>query len=308
MDQRLIMTKGLPASGKSTWAKGVCDLDPNVVRVNKDDIRKEHLRGEWTRAKEKEIVIPTRDRLIHAALMDGKTVIVDDTNLEPIHEKFLKTMAIVHNVPFEKKTFHVSVEEAIARDALRGSESVGEKVIKDMARRHMGFAEPLISPVGTLEEDEHQGEWAIICDLDGTLALFCQNPKSECTCHLNHRSPYDASSAVQDVVNWPVWNIITSCSEHIIFMSGREEKYREQTIAFLENDTADGCSLESKDYTLYMRRTGDMRKDSVVKAELFEKHVRYNYNILFVLDDRDQVVELWRSIGLTCLQVAPGDF
>jgi hypothetical protein len=57
-----------------------------------------------------------------------------------------------------------------------------------------------------------------------------------------------------------------------------------------------------------MRETGDRRKDSIIKKEIFDRHIRDVYNIEFVLDDRNQVVELWRSLGLTCLQVADGDF
>ena len=57
-----------------------------------------------------------------------------------------------------------------------------------------------------------------------------------------------------------------------------------------------------------MRKTGDFRKDSIVKKELFDENVRGKYNIEFVLDDRNQVVEMWRSIGLVCLQVADGNF
>lgn len=57
-----------------------------------------------------------------------------------------------------------------------------------------------------------------------------------------------------------------------------------------------------------MRKSGDMRKDSIVKREMFDEHIRGRYNVNFVLDDRNQVVELWRSMGLTCLQVADGDF
>ena len=59
---------------------------------------------------------------------------------------------------------------------------------------------------------------------------------------------------------------------------------------------------------LAMRKAGDTRKDSIIKKEMFEEYVEDKYKILFVLDDRNQVVEFWRSLGLTCLQVAEGDF
>ena len=45
-----------------------------------------------------------------------------------------------------------------------------------------------------------------------------------------------------------------------------------------------------------MRKTGDNRKDSIIKREIFENDIRPYYNIDYVLDDRNQVVEMWRSI------------
>ena len=59
---------------------------------------------------------------------------------------------------------------------------------------------------------------------------------------------------------------------------------------------------------LHMRRAGDARKDSVVKRELFDAHVRDRYNVRRVYDDRNQVVDMWRSLGLACLAVAEGNF
>jgi hypothetical protein len=57
-----------------------------------------------------------------------------------------------------------------------------------------------------------------------------------------------------------------------------------------------------------MRDKGNNEKDSIVKRNMFEKYIRGKYFIEYVLDDRNQVVEMWRSMGLTCLQVADGDF
>lgn len=58
---------------------------------------------------------------------------------------------------------------------------------------------------------------------------------------------------------------------------------------------------------LLMRPKKDNRKDSVIKKELFDK-IKDKYNIQYVFDDRDQVVEMWRELGLTCLKVADGNF
>lgn len=61
-------------------------------------------------------------------------------------------------------------------------------------------------------------------------------------------------------------------------------------------------------HELLMRNKDDNRKDSIIKKELFDKHIRGRYDVMFVLDDRNQVVEMWRSLGLKCLQVENGDF
>lgn len=135
----------------------------------------------------------------------------------------------------------------------------------------------------------------IICDLDGTLAL------------IEHRSPYNASTADQDTLNHPIANILKVYSNQtefpidIILLSGRYEKYRPQTIAWLKEH---GIRFSE----LYLRLDSDNRKDTVYKKEIYEQYIKDEYDVLFVLEDRNQVVEMWRAEGLTCLQVAPGDF
>lgn len=136
---------------------------------------------------------------------------------------------------------------------------------------------------------------AIICDIDGTLAL------------LGDRNPFDPTVG-KDILNYPIANILkvynnqTVFNVDLILLTGREEKHRDFTTLWLkENDINHYKSL-------YMRKTGDFRKDFVIKKEIYEKYIKPNYNVTFVLEDRDQVVEMWREEGLTCLQVAPGSF
>jgi hypothetical protein len=57
-----------------------------------------------------------------------------------------------------------------------------------------------------------------------------------------------------------------------------------------------------------MRKRGDKRKDVIVKKEIYEKFIKDNYEVFFVLDDRDQTVKGWRDLGLKCFQVAEGNF
>ena len=57
-----------------------------------------------------------------------------------------------------------------------------------------------------------------------------------------------------------------------------------------------------------MRKNGYNKKDSIVKKEIFDEYIKDKYYVEFILDDRNQVVDMWREMGLTCLQVAEGNF
>ena len=84
---RITLTRGLPASGKSTWAKKQLARG-NIVRINKDDLRSMLNNGKWSKINE-QIVLKIRDEATIAALNKGYNVIIDDTNL---HEKHFQRM------------------------------------------------------------------------------------------------------------------------------------------------------------------------------------------------------------------------
>lgn len=131
---------------------------------------------------------------------------------------------------------------------------------------------------------------AIICDLDGTLAL------------LNGRNPYDASSCEQDVLHKPIAEIITSYQAKVILVSGRFEKNRPQTLKWLELHNIPY-------YALYMRKDGDKRKDTVIKKEIYETYIKDKFTVDFCIDDRPQVVRMWRhDLGLLVLQLDDKEF
>lgn len=134
---------------------------------------------------------------------------------------------------------------------------------------------------------------AIICDLDGTLCL------------INNRSPFDGSKCGQDLPNLPVLNLVKNYKKlgfKILLLSGRDAKYQSETKEWLKRY---GVTYDK----LWMRKSKDNRKDSVVKKELFEANIERHYFVEFVLDDRNQVVDLWRKdLKLPCFQVFYGDF
>ena len=92
----------------------------------------------------------------------------------------------------------------------------------------------------------------------------------------------------------------------IIFCSGRPDSCVNSTVKWLQEHIIEPHGVVNHD--LFMRETGDMRKDCIVKQEIYEKYIEPLYDIIAVFDDRQQVVDMWRDLGLQCYQVAKGDF
>jgi predicted kinase len=325
--QKVEMCVGIPACGKSTYAKQIVSKDPdNWVRVNNDDLRAMMNGSVWSSNYEK-MVTDTRNYLIRDALKRGKNVIIDNVNINRRHFddvcKIAKSVNI--DVQIYEKPFYIELDEAIERDAKReGKAKVGEQVVRKWFKESGGtsfkFYKPRVEIYkqnmgarnSTVEAPAHIAglQEAVLCDLDGTLAL------------IHDRSPYDASDCdVKDLPNTPVIETIKAHyhqGRKIIFCSGREDKYRPETIRFIEKYCRDLCNHSDCDvvgfdrgtiqYELFMRKTDDFRKDAIIKEEIYQNEIEGKYNVLLVLDDRNQVVNYWRSIGLTCFQVAPGDF
>jgi predicted kinase len=134
---KLVMTKGLPGSGKSTWAKAWVAEDPDHrARVNQDDIRQMLCLGEWSQGKEKR-VRASRVALIGALLGMGLDVVSDDTNLAFGAQQDLKALAFLHGADLVLQDFTgVRMEECIKRDEAREG-GVGESVIRRMHERYL---------------------------------------------------------------------------------------------------------------------------------------------------------------------------
>jgi phosphoglycolate phosphatase-like HAD superfamily hydrolase len=93
----------------------------------------------------------------------------------------------------------------------------------------------------------------------------------------------------------------------IIFVSGRSDECRDETMAWLETHGFGSVGKRHERF-LYMRRAGDHRPDNLVKAELLDAILADGFEPIMAFDDRDQVVRMWRGRGIPCAQVAAGDF
>lgn len=302
MSKKVIILRGLPASGKSTFARKLLDENPGAYkRLNKDELRMMLDNNHHTSHNEK-FIEKVRDLMLVEALLDGKHVIVDDTNLSdrPVEriKNVVKKFNIDHNqqVQIEINEINVSFEKCLERDKSR-DKKVGDDVIIKMHRQHILKANHSDSKHNkkypTYRTQDSSLPKAIICDLDGTLCL------------MNGRSPFDASRCDEDLPNIPVVNMVKNyqqLSYKIILASGREDTFRPQTMIWLERY---GIAYD----ILLMRPAGDFRKDAIIKKEIFTNHIEGKYFVELVLDDRNQVVDLWRNeLQLPCFQVYYGDF
>lgn len=294
--QEVIFLKGLPASGKTRYASKLIGANSKYKRIGKDFLRIMIDGGEWSKSNEKNI-IKSRDKLSELFLENGFNIIIDDTNFHEPHEVKLRELAKKYDARFVIKDFtDVPLETCLKRDSKRDN-PVGRKNIMRMYNKYLKKQnEKPLNPV--IFGDNLP--YCVIFDLDGTIA------------HIHDRSPYDGKSCGSDLVNKSINNLINIIQSYndigshqnnvrVIILSGRNGDSKPETIKWLKDNN---ISYDE----LHMRTPGDSRKDSVIKKEIFDEHIKDKYNVLFIVDDRDQMVKKWRSMGLTCLQCNYGDF
>ena len=291
---KAIISKGLPGSGKSTWARQFVSENPEYVIVNNDTIRNEiYVRlnnRNWSKAIESEVG-NVRTEQIAAAYNSGQNVILDNTHMNPYALQAAIKQCEDLGFEVEVKEFDVPVEECIRRDSLReGHARVGEEVIRKMV--------PKDAP--KRRERKPLPRWvknpvlpnAIIVDLDGTLF---ENVS---------RDPFDEKRVGEDIVREHVLRTITAlhyAGAQILFVSGRSEDCRVETTRCLWDKCAlrEGYPEEIGGSKLFMRPSGDKRRDSIIKREIYEREIKDKYSIIAVFDDRQQVIrECWAALNL----------
>jgi predicted kinase len=315
----LVICRGLQASGKTTYAHNwVAENRKDRARVNRDDLREMFDKSEYVEGVTEGRILVARDALITSLLRRGVSVISDDTNLSSRNVRDLAKMAVHGSYDWRIEDFcGLPLETCLARNALRNDRYIArgqarrvldqKVIIKTYERFIKGKTLPLPLPaneqltggaegmMGAVYQPDDTLPDAVIVDIDGTIALR------------GTRNPFDESRVSEDAPNIPVIEAVWN--EHangvkIIFCSGRTSACRDATIEWLKANVLPERAWAQ----LYMRPEGDRRVDWEVKLEIFDEHIRDSYNVLRVYDDRQQVVDMWRSIGLTVLQVAPGNF
>ncbi len=316
---KLTFMRGIPGCGKSTVARRLAEN--GYVRVNRDELRL--MVGPYDNfTKEREaLVSQMAEDAVLRALRAGRDVVVDETNLDPgTHNKKGSPLGLAVRIWEEGLDVEyalcdmtdVEYKECDRRNRLRKVSGGGYPYVPDYvmerfrdqlaARQRKGFwtVADLTEGLDPIAPVTHfpglPDAW--IFDIDGTLA------------HMVDRGPYDTHKYHTDRVDFSLaalTDVVDGYDNHVIVMSGRSDEHRETTKQWL---------AESHIWydELYMRpgqkkdKQGNLVRDSIVKYDLFNEHIRGKYNVMGVFDDRDQVVRMWRTLGVKCFQVGYGDF
>ena len=300
MDNKPLITilVGPPGSGKSTWAADYLANHENssaVAYINQDTQGKQgHINMFWDALEaKKEILV---DRMNFSKGQRGRY-------LEEAKKAKYRTKIVVFHVPQEEclkrcveRTDHPTIKD----------QETAEKAIYYFFKNYGRPKDKDADEVVRLGWDLKDKYKVVICDLDGTLAncehrlhhLKVEEPKKPNWKKFFEEMPLDP-------VNEWCRDLLSAMSERhqIIYCTGRAGEYYDVSKKWLEENR-----LTYPGFKLFSRMPGDHRADWQVKEIIYEYEIKTRYDILFVVDDRTQVVEMWRKHGVTVLQCAEGNF
>ena len=321
---KIVILVGPAGSGKSTKAYTL-EKGLGYVRISQDDQGKEHM------------------ELFKKALNEKKNIVIDRMNfdknqrnryLDPAKAAGYETKIIVFHLPFATcfercmaRENHPTIHNRGGRVSSRVDTSayyVDDKQKSDSASSALNTFFKLYERVEDSEANEVErlgwdGRKAqcIYSDIDGTLA------------DIEHRRHYTQKTVEYPKPHWGkffaemvndkpnkfcveiIRAMLAKASNmtpeerpyELVIATGRPDNYHQQTTEWLHQ------TFGYKNYShLLMRPRNDFRKDSIVKEIMLEFEIKTRYDVLFALDDRDQVVEMLRKHGVRVLQVDYGDF
>ena len=294
---KIILTRGIQGSGKSTYAKNWVKEDPiHRVRFNNDDIR--NMLGVYWVPEREGLVKQIKTNFLLNAMNQGYDIIIDNMNLNPKEVDFYKEKIeefydFEHKLyTLEFKDFFIPLEECILRDSFR-EHPIGEKVIKDTFNRYKSLIQSVESRkcYDALTKQDSSLPHCILVDLDGTIAL-----------NLSGR-PFYGDGAAEGIENdipiTPVIDIVKRYPNEVIFLTGREstDEIRNATLKWIEKQFG---NLEHKQ--LIMRPFKDYCNGVICKKRLYDEYIKDKWFVDFVLEDSEKIVKMYRDLDLIVLQ------
>lgn len=298
MNKKLILTRGIQGSGKSTWARQWVEEDPeNRVRINNDDIR--NMLGKYWVTSRENLVSSIKNNMAEEAINRGYDIVVDNMNLNPREVKLWEKVVELNNedpdgykYEIEFKDFFIPLEECIRRDAMRPN-PIGEKVIRETWKRYKHFIQTTEVEKYVDNLRKYTGKpKCIVIDMDSTM------------CFNTTKRPWFGEGAaegmINDVPNTGMCDIVRQLQEQylVVVATGRDTTQAEVTKEWLSRQ---GINVDE----FYFRTNKDYRKGVVVKKEQIEA-ILEKYDIVAIFDDCEPIVDMYREMGLTVLQPNKG--
>lgn len=299
---RLLILVGAPGSGKSDFAKYLVRSHLNWVRVCRDDFRRMQFSQSFLLDEMEKTVSEMMFAAIERLLNMKLNVIVDGTHTKAAYlDKYIEYFG--HMADIEFKVFEESFDELLERCNKRMLET-GKKVTQKALTHHMEGVSQLkdnydfsLKPCEprlneTIQQDQSLQK-AIICDLDETLVLSEGRGGPD----VSNQGKYRINTVAAEILS-----LYRQSDHHVLLLSGREEKHRTATVQFLEKQ---GIAY----HELWMRPKDNHVEESVLKRFLYITKIENKYSVSLVLEDRNQVVDMWRTeVQLPCFQVFYGSF
>lgn len=295
---KLTLLVGPPGSGKSTLARQMA-ASSDIVYVNQDSQGKQGHQDTF-----REAIYAQRDIVVDRMGFNKQQ---RANYLLEAKAKGYETEIIVLHMPYavclDRVLKRIGNHETIVDE--KGARAALQLFFTKYERPETGEADKI-----TFTYPEGPKEKVIICDLDGTLCdvehrrHHVRLTKEQMDAGQRKNWPAFFAGISQDPVNEWCKDIIMSFAEfgiNTVFCSGRGDNERKITQEWLDRH---GFGHQE----LYMRNRHDSRQDSIVKEIILDFELLTRYQPYFMIDDRQQVVDMWRKRGFTCLQCDAGDF
>lgn len=279
---RAIITVGIPASGKTTFANemvkkfGYRDINRDFIRFNIVKPGSTWATYKFTKATES-AVDEIHGKMIMESWQNEENIIISDTNLN--NKRRLHLIGRLQDLGYdvEVKPFEISRKEALKRDNLRAN-GVGHDVIYRMMQNWNEFNGRVV-----YKPDESLPK-AVIFDVDGTIA------------QMDGRGPFEWHRVAEDKPRKQIIEMLRGYKDRgykIIICSGRSDECAELTLGWLDKYVG----AEYYDH-LHMRKAGDYRKDDEIKEEIFWTKLADKFNIVACVDDRPVMIRLWHEMQI----------